>query len=251
MIGNWLTEMNDNDYDNEYFASYLKKSRFSSVPKGEKSWLFNNWLKRYLKSILNSKREILEVGCGLGFLAKYLEKEDSFKIIGLDVSEYAIKTARNHTSSSCFLVASAEKLPFKPEMFHCVIALDVVEHLRCPENFVSDTFSVLKNGGIFLLRTPNLDSYGAKKKGDSSFIWMDKTHINVKRITEWREILRKGGFSIIKDGTDTLWDVPYWKFVPPLLQRVSLIPITIILNYFFGFLPWHRGENYFCLSQKK
>lgn len=243
--------MNDQAYDKEYFAQQLKKSRFSRVPKGEKSWLFNNWLKRYLKGALNSKGEILEVGCGLGFLTKFLDAEDTFKIIGLDISRYAIQMAKNHSPRSCFLVASAEKLPFKPGTFHGVIALDVVEHLKYPEDLVADTFNVLKRGGMFILRTPNLESYGAREKGNSSFIWMDKTHINVKRINEWREILRKGGFTIIKDGTDTLWDVPYWRFIPSFLQRISLIPLTIVLTFLFGFLPWHHGENYFCISQKK
>lgn len=241
--------MNDKDYGKEYFARDLEKSWYSRVPKGERI-RHGSWLKRYLKCALNGGGKILEVGCGLGFLIKYLEVEDNFEMIGLDISEYAIRLAKKHPSKSCFLMASAEKLPFKPEIFHGVIALDVIEHLKYPEDFVNDTFDVLKKGGLFILRAPNLDSYGARKKGNASFIWKDKTHINVKRISEWREILRKGGFTIIKDGTDTLWDVPYWDFIPHFLQKLALIPLTNVIAFLFGFFPWHQGENYFCISRK-
>jgi len=240
--------MNNKDYDKEYFARYLQKSWYSRLPKGERC-RSRFWLKRYLKGAIGSGAKILEVGCGLGFLAKYLE--DTFEIIGLDISKYAIQAARNRAIRACFLVASAERLPFKPEIFHGVIALDVIEHLKYPEDFVNDTFDVLKKGGLLILRAPNLESYGARKKGDASFVWGDKTHINVRRISEYREVLRKGGFTIIKDGTDTLWDVPYWKFIPAFLQKCLLISATIILAFLFGFFSWHHGENYFCISLKK
>jgi SAM-dependent methyltransferase len=242
--------MNKKAYNKAYFAPYLEKGRFSSVPKGGKTRC-RFWLKRYLKNTLNGGGKILEVGCGPGFFAKYLEAEDGFKIIGLDISEYAIQVAKNHSSRSSFLVAAAEKLPFKTGAFHCVIALDVVEHLEYTEELISNTCNVLKSGGIFVLRTPNLGSYGARKKGKTSFIWRDKTHINVKRIGEWREVLSRGGLTIIRDGTDTLWDVPYWKFIPHFLQKISLVPLTNVLIFLFGFLPWQQGENYFCILQKK
>lgn len=242
--------MGNQDYGKEYFAPYLKERRFSKIPKGGQT-RSRFWLKRYLKSVLGSGGTILEAGCGLGFLAKYLEGEETFKIVGIDISEYAIQVAKNRSSRSSFLVASAEKLPFKSAIFHAVIAFDLLEHIKCPDNFINGTFNILKRGGVFIIRTPNLDSYGAKKKGSSSFIWRDKTHINLKKINEWREIFMKAGFTIIKDGTDTLWDVPYWEFIPSFLQKLFLIPLAIVLAYLFGFLPWHQGENYFCILQKK
>lgn len=241
--------MTDKDYGEEFFAHQLQKRWYSRLPDGARI-RHRFWLKRYLKSTINSGGKLLEVGCGFGFLAKYLDMGNTFKITALDISKYAIQMARNHSPCSYFLVSSAERLPFKPGTFNGVIALDTIEHLKHPEWFVNDTFKILKNGGMFILRTPNLESYGARKKGNSSFMWGDKTHISLKRISEWREILRKGGFTIIKDGTDTLWDAPYWKFIPTFLQRLLLIPLTIVLAFFFGFFSWHHGENYFCISQK-
>jgi 2-polyprenyl-3-methyl-5-hydroxy-6-metoxy-1,4-benzoquinol methylase len=240
----------DLEYGKEYFAEYFKKSKFSGKPEGAQIRA-RFWLKRYLRSILRDGGRILEVGCGPGFLVKYLGTEKGFKITGLDISQYALSIARSLQEDTGFVAGRAESLPFKSRMFQCVIALDVVEHLQYPEYFIDSALDVLADGGIFVMRTPNLESYGARRKEKGSFMWRDRTHINLIKMNKWRTLLEMRGFTVIKEGTDFLWDVPYWRVVPYYLQKLFFVSITNIITFIWGFTPWRQGENYYCILQKK
>ncbi len=93
-----------------------------------------------------------------GFFLKRLE--DDFKISRLDISEYVIAKARKHTSKSRLFVGSAEALSFYKGQFKYVIAFDLIEHLKKPELFFIEVHSVLSKEGIFIISTPNSNSFG-------------------------------------------------------------------------------------------
>jgi hypothetical protein len=78
----------------------------------------------------------------------------------------------------------------------------------------------------------------------------DESHINIRPFSEWRNLLKINDFRIARDGTDTLWDVPYFKGIPYAVQKVPFISLHWILTWLFGFFPWKWGENYVCIARK-
>jgi len=204
---------------------------------------------------------ILDVGCGLGYLLRYLEKERP--VFGVDLSMDALQIARKSLEIP-LLQASAGDLPFKEACFSLAVALDLIEHLPHPEIFLAETGRVLKNGGVFILSTPNPSSFGARVKGQTPELWgrldnerllewygwRDRTHISIRTISNWRDLLKNSGFRILKDGTDTLWDVPYFKGIPYVIQKTFFISLHWVLTWAFGFFPWTWGENYVCIAKK-
>lgn len=249
-----------NKFDKNYFKKYQQKNIFG-LDKGEKPFLYLFW-KRKLKKMLSLGSKVLEVGCGCGYFLKRIDK--IFDTYGADYSKEALELARRITKAKLFL-CNAEKLPFKNESFSAVIAFDLIEHLTNPEIFLKETFRVLKNNGFLILSTPNPKSIGARLKNkltpgienlpydEINFVWYgwrDKTHINIKTLKEWRRIIESCGFKILKDGTDTLWDVPYFRFVPNLIQKLIFMSLHWILTFIFGFFPWNFGENYICIAKK-
>lgn len=80
--------------------------------------------------------------------------------------------------------------------------------------------------------------------------WRDDTHISILPCEEWRRLLVKNKFKIIRDGTDTLWDVPYFRHIPYKLQWLFFITFTWILVWLNGFYSWRWGENYICVARK-
>lgn len=254
--------MNSKKFNKEYFKKYQIRNIFG-LEKGERPFLYSFWIRK-LKTYCQKNSKILEIGCGAGYFLKWLEK--FYDATGIDISYDAIELAKKRVKKAALKVASAEELPFRDSTFDCVIAFDVIEHLKNPKKFFSETYRVLKSKGILILSTPNPESLGAKIKAKINpkmknlpyerldFVWhgwRDLTHINIKKIEEWRKIIRESGFEILKDGTDTLWDVPYFNFVPLFIQKLILIPLHWLLTYILGFFSWKYGENYVCILMKK
>lgn len=247
-------------FNKNYFGRYEQRGMLGIV-RGEKPFWYGFW-ERYIRKHVVRGCSILEVGCGPGFFLKRLEND--FVTYGLDVSEIAISKAKERTSKSKLFIGMAESLPFDDEQIDCMIAFDLVEHLERPEVFLKEAARVLTKKGALIISTPNITSFGAKVKGqrpelkglpyeercEESHIWRDETHISLKEKTEWAKLLEKHGFKIIRDGTDSLWDLPYFSQIPLSIQKLFFIPFNTALTWIFGFLPWKWGENYVCIAKR-
>lgn len=233
------------DFSAEYYAKQYKPSPFHA--RGDNPFVHSFWVKQILK--LNSGGRFLEVGCGEGYFLKRMAH--FFSAWGMDISSDGIARAQQVATKAQFRVGDAASLPFEGDFFDVVAAFDLVEHLSKPEVFLGEAFRVLKKEGLLVLRTPNPLSFGAQVKGDAWFGRQDETHISIRQPWEWCKIITASKFSIIAKGTDTLWDAPYFGYVPKTLQRIFFIGIHQILHFLgFGFFPWRHGENWICIARK-
>ena len=249
-------------FDDKYFELYQKKNWFHRE-RGERPLLYAFWTNK-LGDLLPKQKYILDVGCGIGNFQSHLQRDN--QTLGIDISEVALNINRTKTQKAWLSCASAEMLPLKAQSFHAVVAMDVIEHLINPENFICETYRILLPRGWLIISTPNPASYGARIKkhqferlgenlNKEVYAWFgcrDQTHINIRSMEEWQRLLRREGrFSITNEGTDMLWDVPYFKEVPIMIQKVLFLSIHYLLTRYKGFLSWRLGENYICIAQKK
>lgn len=78
-------------------------------------------------------RNILELGCGEGYLIHHLEGNYSFaKCVGIDISHLIIKQAAERCGGAYFTCGSAYELPFACASFDLVLCMEVLEHLQEP-----------------------------------------------------------------------------------------------------------------------
>lgn len=101
---------------------------------------------------------VLDIGCGVGAGSKYWVTKGAKKLIGLDISEEAVKDAQTwnkDVSEMGFILADAQALPFRSDSFDIVISLETIEHLKDAERFLLECNRVTKKGGIFICSTPN------------------------------------------------------------------------------------------------
>ncbi len=79
---------------------------------------------------------VLEVGCGPGDLAHWLlpslEWTAHARYLGTDVSVGEVALARQHHAPYRFLPASVYQLPVPDASYDCVLACEILEHLRDP-----------------------------------------------------------------------------------------------------------------------
>ncbi|MBC7458421.1 MAG: 3-demethylubiquinone-9 3-O-methyltransferase [Bdellovibrionaceae bacterium] len=105
---------------------------------------------------LNSETQILDVGCGAGFLSNALSLQN-LQVTGVDLSEESLKVAARHDTTQCvhYQVADAYKLPFADATFDVVTAMDFLGHVDPPALVIKEFSRVLKPGGLFIFHTFN------------------------------------------------------------------------------------------------
>lgn len=122
---------------------------------------------------------ILDVGTGTGFFTKIAIKH-SKKVIAIDISmNMLIKCRSNFSNENIdFILADAENLPFKENIFDCVAASSVLHHIPEYKKFLSESFFVLKQGAVlYIQHEPN-----ANVKNFALFSFFDKANSFIHRI---------------------------------------------------------------------
>lgn len=103
---------------------------------------------------LNKNQKILEIGCGLGGLLKYL-LDQGYDIRGTEIDTEYLKKSKELYGSLPITLVDSEILPFDDHSFDVVISFDVFEHLHDSDNHLKEVSRVLKDKGFYLLQTPN------------------------------------------------------------------------------------------------
>lgn len=98
---------------------------------------------------------LLDVGAGVGKLAQMNFKGRCKQVVGADPDE-AVLTNPNLDEAH---VAFGEELPFEDELFDLAISDNVWEHVGRPGMFLREIRRVLKPGGRYFAKTPNIAHY--------------------------------------------------------------------------------------------
>jgi 2-polyprenyl-3-methyl-5-hydroxy-6-metoxy-1,4-benzoquinol methylase len=149
-------------------------------------------------------KEIVDLGCGNG--AMVLFSADRFrKVTAIDIDSEILQVARSRIRKG-----NVEWLKYNLNLplprifrgrFDVAIALEIIEHMDSPENFLETVRSCLKQQGTLILSTPNLASLEAFaggiwawRSGRKYTAW-DSSHKNLFTSKGILSLLRKSGFS--------------------------------------------------------
>jgi len=127
--------------------------------RSEDEIIYSNWrhLNRRRQDIENSvwKRYIkdgdliLEIGCGKGFFLKRVN--DSIRrditIYGLDISKEIIRIAGDYFPQARYVIADAEHIPFKENIFNYIQIISTLEYVMHPDMVINEAVRVLRPGG--------------------------------------------------------------------------------------------------------
>jgi len=97
--------------------------------------------------------DILDVGCGDGYLTKELLKHFN-NITGIDESEVSVNKARKNALGSKIIKTSIEKFAPK-QKFDTILLINVLEHLPDPVEKLRIISKWLKSDGEIIIHVPN------------------------------------------------------------------------------------------------
>jgi len=107
-------------------------------------------------------KRILDVGCAQGVYLDIIAKMGG-AVAGQDICASSVNAAsrvlRNNGFNADMKVGDATKLLFDDNSFDGIISADFFEHITYGEKVkvISEAYRVLKPGGVFTIKTPNLD----------------------------------------------------------------------------------------------
>ena len=158
---------------------------------------------QYILDFLHSYFEngrILDIGCGLGWIHKYLQ--GNFEKFGIEIDKYASQISGKYCNC---INSSFEEEIYPQNYFDCIILNHVIEHFEDPLRVILEIKKILKPQGVLIIGTPDFDSGCARHFQGNYRLLHDKTHVSLFSCDSLHRMLRDYDFRIFKS------EFPFFK----------------------------------------
>lgn len=148
---------------------------------------------RWLADIGRTDLDIIEVGCGSGWLCPSLAAFG--KVSGTDLSRDVIERARTRHPNVSFTAGDFMALEYPDAAFDVIVSLEVLSHVADHDAFVAKLTRMLRPGGVLIMATQNrpvLERYNNVPPAEGQLRrWFDRDEFNalLARHLEVRELL--------------------------------------------------------------
>jgi arsenite methyltransferase len=150
------------------------------------------------KMQLRATDNVLDVGCGAGWLSRRLAKVvPQGRVVGMDISDEMIRHGRRASvdfDNLMFVMGEAAEIPWQSNFFTHAISVESAYYWPDPSTGVRDIFRVLLPGGSsWILINYYRDNPHCHQWGDLLTV---KTHL--LSAAEWSEFFRAAGFGKVE-----------------------------------------------------
>lgn len=138
---------------------------------------------------------ILDVGCGMGFLMVSLKESGYQFISGIDTDDQQVRSCRQKNLDVTLIPDTTGFLKENTGKYDVITAFDVLEHVPVSGqiDFVKAIYGSLKPGGVFIATVPNANSFLASRNR-----YIDHTHHVLFTEVSLDFVLYNGGFRDIE-----------------------------------------------------
>ena len=215
----------------------LYDKKYDVFPEVNNYILKNDFLSPHSETInqIQKNSKILDIGCNDGGLGNKLIKEKDCEVIGVEINKNQLKYNLNafHT---CDLDRDLPNIDYNK--IDNVIMLDVIEHLKSPEEFMSKLYSKVSNNSKIeiLISTPNISFFlirfmlffGFFNYGKRGIL--DRTHTRLFTFSSFSKLILGANFKIVSVKG---MPAPFPLALGSNIFSNSLININRFLIFFF------------------
>ena len=178
-------------------------------------YLYERFFKSYMDSHPDGKKKFLDIGSGKGNHLVAFSRH-GVEAFGIDKREECVEILDYFDIREWDI--EKDRFPFEDNSFDFIFSKSVIEHVYNTDNFLDESFRVLKPGGIVVLMTPDWQS-------QMKFFWDDYTHVrpfsrkglqNVLKLKNFQEVECFRFFQL-----PFVWKYPFLRFVPRI---IALLP---------------------------
>jgi SAM-dependent methyltransferase len=137
---------------------------------------------------------VLDVGCGSGWLAALLaEQVPEGRVVGLDVSDEMVRRARRNNDeieNAMFVIGEVDEIPWDAQFFNQALSVESAFYWPDPARGMREIFRVLREGGSAWVL---INFY---RENPHSHHWADVLTFPVHLLSagEWAGLFRDAGF---------------------------------------------------------
>lgn len=205
----------------------------------------------YLKPVLRKMSfndNILEIGCGNGFILNFLFELGYKNVFGVEPSNNAVKKA-NHKITGNIKTDIFKKNLFEKDYFKFIFFFQTFDHISDPNGFLEECYKILKKGGYILSFTHDIKSFTSRLLGGKSPI-IDIEHTFLYSPSTIKKIFEKNKFDVteIKSPTSII-SLKHFFWLLPLPQNLKQKIINSKSSFFKKNIKLKLG-NLCILAQK-
>lgn len=204
---------------------------------------FYQWLLRRLRP--EPGKRLLDVSCGVGMLLKFAA-EAGLQACGVDISQAAVREAKQRAPLAKVVVGNGEALPYPDESFDYVTNIGSLEHYEHLAEGIQQTARVLRRDGKACILLPN--SFGLL--WNISYVWRtgdvcDDAQPIQRYATrkQWQRLLEANGLvvrqvfpyhrALPRSRRDWLWYLRRPHKLLASLLFIPLIPLNLASMFVF------------------
>lgn len=227
------------DYDKVFMGVFKDRSEgfYKDIYKKKPE------LRRVVDMVKLKQGRILDIGSGGGLITECLPYYfPKAQVFGCDVSNTAIKYAKQYGTSKVKYKVMKKKLPYSSNYFDVSVCLDVLEHIPDVPYFLKEVGRILKKDGLFFLAIPCEGqrftiSWLLGKIG----FWEDLTfkhvgHIHPEFTHEYViNLFQKHGFKVVKKKFSERLPVQFLRYTQFMIPKEILEKV----------IGKRKAENYY------
>ncbi len=177
----------------------LREGNFAHSGGAEAINLFNS---KIILKVPNIKEgSSLEIGCGTGAAAYFMQKEGYSNIWAIDINEKLIEEAKHNYPSVKFKVADVTKLTkiFEDEFFSFIYSFNVVHALKDKVSMLQRLKAISKEGAILAI----FDYYLKDKSSSDTIKSLSGSNMFPIKLDKFKMMMKILGWEIIEENDVT------------------------------------------------